>query len=490
MTEPSRPVRVRFAPSPTGDLHIGGVRTAMFNWLFAKHYGGKFILRIEDTDQTRFKEGSLDGIMAGLRWAGLLWDEGPDSGGPYAPYIQSQRVELYQKWANWLLENGKAYRAYDSDDELELMRRSGTGYDRRGRYLSAEDIARYEAEGRKPVIRFKVPLDETIVVNDLVRDPIRVDSNTIQDAVLLKSDGFPTYHLANVIDDHFMEISHIIRAEEWISSAPLHKMLYDAFGWEMPAIAHVPVILKQNGKGKMSKRDEGAAISYFMEGGYLPEAVTNYLCNVGWSYNQYDAEGKEIQIFSKEEAAAVFDITRVSTTGTKFDLVKLQWLNGEYIRLMEANKLAQYLRPYLEAAGYEVNVDTLLKVIPLIRERLKTLKDVVSAAGFFFQDEVTPTVELLIPKKMTAEQTVDTLKHANTALAALTEWTIPAIEGALRSLAEKLGLSAGQLFSPIRAATSGQPVSPPLFETLEVVGRDLTLKRIENAIKLLQKQTA
>ncbi|MBX3083245.1 MAG: glutamate--tRNA ligase [Anaerolineae bacterium] len=493
MTE-SRPVRVRFAPSPTGDMHIGGVRTAMFNWLFARRHGGKFILRIEDTDQERFKEGSLDGILEGLKWVGLEWDEGPDVGGPYGPYIQSQRVELYQQWAQWLLDHDKAYKAYETPDELELidktLQRTGKrGYDRRGRHLSDADRARYEAEGRKPVVRFKIPLEGDTVVNDLVRGPISVKNEQLADLVLLKSDGFPTYHLANVVDDHFMEISHILRAEEWISTAPIHKLLYDAFGWEMPQIAHVPVILKQSGKGKMSKRDEGAAISYFINGGYIPEAVVNYLCNVGWSYNQFDAEGKEIQIFSKEDAAKVFDVTRVTPTGTKFDLVKLNWLNGEYIRRMEPIKLAKYLRPYLQEAGYEVNVDVLIKLIPIVRERLKTLKDIVQVAGFMFKETITvDNPELLIPKKATAEQTLQVLQIAHDLLAGLPEFTVHAMEEALRPQAEKLGLNAGQFFSPIRAAVTGQTVSPPLFETLEIIGREVTLERLKNAIALMETQ--
>lgn len=492
----SRPVRVRFAPSPTGDMHIGGVRTAMFNWLFAMRHGGKFILRIEDTDQTRFKEGSLDGIINGLKWAGLQWDEGPDIGGPLGPYVQSERVALYQQWAQWLLDHDKAYKAYETPDELDLIRKSRerqglSGYDRRGRYLTPEEREKYERDGRIPVVRLKIPLNEHTAYTDMVRGVSRVDNDNLQDIVLLKADGFPTYHLANVVDDHFMEISHILRAEEWISSAPLHKILYDAFGWEMPQLAHVPVILKLNGQGKMSKRDQGAAISYYMQGGYLPEAVTNYLCNVGWSYNQFDAEGKEVQVFSLDDAAKVFDVTRVSTTGTKFDPVKLDWLNGEYIRRMEATELAKYLRPYLEDAKLEVNVDVLLKIIPLVRERLKTLKDIVPVAGFFFRDDVkVESAEMLIPKKMTAEQALQALRRSHEALSALSTFAIKPMEEGLRPLAEKLGLNAGQLFTPTRVAVTGQTVSPPLFETLEVLGREVSLARMTAAIALLEQLPA
>ncbi len=489
----SRPVRVRFAPSPTGDLHIGGVRTALFNWLFTKHYGGKFILRIEDTDQKRTKEESLGGILDGLRWAGLYWDEGPDIGGPYGPYIQSERLDLYRKWANWLVEQGKAYRAYETPDELEAIaaqrKQSGEayGYDRRGRSLTPEDWARLDAEGRPYVIRFKMPLEGSTTVVDMVRGPITVENDKLQDLVLLKSDGYPTYHLANVIDDHFMEISHIIRAEEWIPTAPVHKQLYEAFGWEMPQIAHAPVILHPSG-GKISKRKHPeASISYFMKGGYLPEAVTNFLCNVGWNYGLKDEKGDEIQIFSKEQAAEVFDITRVTASGTKFDVVKLQWLNGEYIRRMDTVELAKRLRAPLEQAGLKVNTDVLLRVTPLVQERIKLLNDVVDVAGFFFRDDVTPeSPALLVPKKMTAEQTREALRNARDTLAALPNFLAATQEAALRSLAENLGMKAGDLFSALRNTVTGQTASPPLFETMEILGRDRTLSRIDRALERLR----
>ncbi len=488
----SRPVRVRFAPSPTGDMHIGGARTALFNWLFARHFGGRFILRIEDTDQKRTKEESLGGIISGLHWLGLYWDEGPDVGGLYGPYIQSERLDLYQKWAHWLVEQGKAYRAYETPTELEEIARQGTGeshgYDRRGRSLTRDDWARFDAEGRPYVIRFKMPLEGETTVVDLVRGPITVQNNRMQDLVLLKSDGYPTYHLANVVDDHFMEISHIIRAEEWIPTAPVHKQLYLAFGWEMPEIAHAPVILKQTGKGKMSKRDEGAAMSYFQNGGYLPEAVVNFLCNVGWNYGVMDEKGEEVQIFTKEQAAEKFDITRVTTSGTRFDLVKLQWLNGEYIRRMDPVELAGRLQEPLEKARLEVNLDLLLRIMPLVQPRLKTLNDVVEVAGFFFREDVTPaSPAALIPKKMTADQTADVLRQSYDALAALPDFSAAVQEAALRPLVEAMSLKPAEFFGALRLAVTGQPVSPPLFETMEALGRDVTLARIKRAMEALRK---
>ncbi len=486
-----RPVRVRFAPSPTGDMHIGGGRTALFNWLFARHYGGKFILRIEDTDEKRFVENSLKGIIDGLHWLGLDWDEGPDVGGPYAPYIQSQRVPLYQKWAQWLVDHGKAYRAYETPEELEVISKAQeakglpSGYDNRARQLTPDDWAKLDAQGRPYVIRFKMPPGETTFV-DLVRGPITGNNNGLQDTVLLKSDGFPTYHLAHIVDDHVMDISHVIRAEEWINSTWLHSQIYAAFGWEMPQVAHVPVILKIDGKGKMSKRDKGASISYFSEGGYLPEAVVNYLCNVGWNYGLTDEKGEEIQVFSKEDAAKIFDISRVSKSGTKFDMTKLNWLNGVYIRNMDTMQLAVHLRRPLAKAGLEVNVDVLLRIVPLVRERLKTLNDVVEVAGFFLEEDVpVPAPDALIPKGLDAIKTRTLLNRVFTSLSVLPTFEPHDMEAALRPLIDELQLKPNQVFGPIRAAVTGRSVSPPLFESMAIIGRDVSLARIARAAATL-----
>jgi glutamyl-tRNA synthetase len=490
----SKPVRVRFAPSPTGDMHIGGGRTALFNWLFARRYGGKFLLRIEDTDEKRFVENALQGIMDGLKWLGLEWDEGPDLGGTFAPYVQSQRLPLYQKWAQWLLDEGKAYRAYETADELEIISATRKakglppGYDRRARNLTPEDWARYDAEGRPYVIRFKMPLEGETTVTDLARGAITVKNESMQDLVLLKSDGYPTYHLANVVDDHFMEITHILRAEEWISTAPVHRQLYLAFGWEQPQIAHLPVILKIDGKGKMSKRDEGASISYFIDNGYLPKAVINYLCNVGWNYGLLDEKGEEIQVFSKEDAAKVFDVTRVATSGTKFDLVKLRWLNGLYVREMETSELANHLRPFLEKAGYTVDMAILHQVIPIIRERIGLLKEIVEIAGFLFAADIEmPPAEEIIQKKTDATQTTQSLKRCREVLNGLAEWSPRLMEEALRPLAEELGLKPGQLFGALRVAVTGRAVSPPLMECMEIIGREKVLARIDRALAVVSK---
>jgi glutamyl-tRNA synthetase len=490
-------VRVRFAPSPTGDLHIGGVRTALFNWLFARRHGGKFILRIEDTDQKRTQEQSLAGILDGLRWAGLNWDEGPDVGGDYGPYVQSQRLDLYKKWAQWLVDEGKAYRAYETSAELELISKAREanklppGYDRRGRQLTAEQQAQYEAEGRPFVVRLKVPLEAETAFTDSVRGVIRVQNENIQDAVLLKSDGFPTYHLANIIDDHFMAVSHVIRAEEWIPSTPLHMVLYQAFGWQPPTFAHVPVILHPQG-GKISKRKHPeASVSYFMGGGYLPEATTNFLCNVGWNYGKMDAEGNEIQLFSKEEAASIFDVARVSMGGTKFDVTKLQWLNGEYIRRMSDAELAAQIEKFLPPALQAANASSQLlpRIAPLIRERIKLLTEAVNMIDFFFVEAVQiEPASLLIQKGMTAEQTKSVLSESIALLAdlaALPDFEAKAQEALLRPLVDKLGLKAGQCFGVIRTAISGKTISPPLFESMEILGRERCLSRLQKALDRL-----
>ncbi len=490
-TPSTRPVRVRFAPSPTGDMHIGGGRTALFNWLFARHFGGQFILRIEDTDDKRFVENSQKGIIDGLHWLGLQWDEGPDIGGPYGPYVQSQRLPYYQEWAQWLVENGKAYRAYETSDEIEIISKMRQakglppGYDGRSRHLTPDDWSKFDAQGKPYVIRFKMPPGETTFV-DLVRGPITAKNETLQDTVILKSDGFPTYHLAHIVDDHMMRISHVIRAEEWINSTWLHWQLYTALGWEIPQIAHVPVILKIKGSGKMSKRDEGARISFFSEGGYLPEAVVNYLCNVGWNYGLTDEKGEEIQAFSKEDAAKVFDITRVSTSGTKFDMAKLAWLNGVYIRSLDDMQLARYLRVPLEKAGLEVNLDLLLKLIPLVRERLKMLNEIVDLAGFFFEEDIaTPPAETIIQKGMTAAQARQALMQTHDTLSGLPEFTTHAMEEALRPLVEQLGVKPGQVFGALRVAVTGRAVSPPLFESMTLIGRETCLIRVGRALQVL-----
>lgn len=491
----NRPVRVRFAPSPTGSLHIGGLRTALFNWLFARRHKGAFILRIEDTDQNRFDPNALQTLTEALRWAGLDWDEGPGVGGDYGPYVQSERLPLYQKWAQWLLDNGKAYKAYETPDELTKMREEMTarklspGYNRQHRDLTPEQQAKFEAEGRPYVVRFRMPLDGESVIRDAVRGEVRFDNDKQQDTVLLKADGFPTYHLAHVVDDHFMEISHVMRAVEWLPSLPVHYQLWNAFGWDIPVYAHLPVMLNPNGKGKMSKRNPPVdkfgniipvMVHDYISRGYLPEALDNFLANIGWSF------GEEREFFSMPEAIERFSLERINPANSAFPPEKLDWLNSEHIRALKTDDLARRLKPFLEKAGLEVNTDVLLKIIPLVQTRMKVLTEVVDIAGFFFHEHFTPpTADMLPQKKMDIAQTVAALSKAETALTQLKEFSFDAQHAAIEPLTKELGLSNSQLFGTLRVAVTGQQISTPLFETMEILGKDESIARIKQAISIL-----
>jgi glutamyl-tRNA synthetase len=462
----------------------------LFNWLFARKYNGIFILRIEDTDQTRYVPDAEQDIMDNLRWLGLEWQEGPDVGGPTGPYRQSERSELYQKWAEWLIDKGYAYRCNCTPERLETVRReqrtqgSQPGYDRHCRDLNlGRDIGLH-------VVRFKMPVDGETTVQDLIRGPITFQNAELQDLVLLKSDGLPTYHLANVVDDHFMEISHIMRADEWIATAPLHWQLYRAFDWPMPDIAHLPVILSPSGKGKLSKRDQAfndggtqvlVQVREFREAGYLPEAVVNFLTNVGWAY------GEDREVFSPEESIPRFRLEDIKPAASLLPYEKLEWLNGVYIReKLSADELALHIRPVLEKAGLTVDMDKLCQATPLIKERIKTLNEAVGWLGFLFRENVEiADIQALIPKKMDAGGTRKALLAAYETLSEMDDFSHEAQELALRTLADDLGLKAGQLFGAVRMAVTGQSVSPPLFETMAILGRESSLKRIQAAAALL-----
>jgi glutamyl-tRNA synthetase len=495
----NKPVRTRFAPSPTGSLHIGGLRTALFNWLFAKHFRGQFILRIEDTDQSRFDPTALQTLIEALQWAGLQWDEGPMVGGAYGPYVQSERLELYQKWASWLVDNGHAYKCYCSSERLEKVnkekeaRKEQPGYDRHCRNLSAEEIAVKEAEGITPVIRLKAPLEGKTVVQDIIRGEVEFDNSTLQDMVLLKSDGYPTYHLAVVIDDHYMEISHVMRAVEWFPSYPSHVIIWDAFGWEKPLFAHLPVMLNPNGEGKMSKRNPPkdkfgniipVMVHDYIKAGYLPEAMDNFLANIGWNF------GDNVEIFSMAEAIERFsDLSRVNPANSALPVEKLDWLNGEHIRRLDLLDFAKRLRPLFEEAGYEVNSDVLLKVAPIVQPRIKTLKEAVGLAGFFFEDYTdfkVPPAELLIQKKMDAEGTVKALETSISLAESLEDFTTAKLLEVYSQLVLDLGLKNAQLFGVLRVAVTGQQVSPPTFETMEILGKAESIRRIKLAIEAVK----
>jgi len=482
-------VRVRFAPSPTGYLHAGGARTALFNYLFARHHNGSFILRVEDTDQTRYDPDALKDFVDNMRWLGILWDEGPEVGGAYGPYFQSQRLDLYKRYAEELVRGGAAYRCYCSPERLEAMRegqvarKEPPGYDRHCRALTAKQIADYEAQGIVPVVRLKAPLDGETSFNDLIRGSITVDNRTLDDLVLLKSDGYPTYHLANVVDDHLMEISHIMRADEWIPSTPRHQLIYQALGWTPPLYAHLPVILDPSGKGKMSKRKKRSPdgrefpvlMREFRAAGYLPEAMFNFLALVGWSYDD------KTDILTKDQIIGAFDLDSINAASAAFSYDKLDWMNGLYIRALPPSDLAARLQPVLERAGYQADVRTVKRIAPLIQERIKTLNDAVAMTDFFFRELQDYDAGLLLGKKMTPESARAALARARQVLAEA-DFTEETLDAALRAAAEGMGLKAGDFFTPIRVAVTGKTVSPPLFGTLLTLGRERVLARIDRAL--------
>lgn len=493
----SIPVRVRFAPSPTGYLHVGGARTALFNWLFARRHHGVFILRIEDTDRTRYQEDALEDLMAMLRWLGLDWDEGPDVGGPYGPYFQSQRLHIYQEHAEKLVREGHAYYCYCSSERLEAMReeqrRRGEppGYDRHCRYLTAKQRADYEAQGIQPVIRLAVPLEGQTSFTDVIRGTITVDNSSLDDLILLKSDGYPTYHLANVIDDHLMRISHIMRADEWLPSVPKHILLYQAFGWEPPAFAHLPVILDPSGQGKMSKRRQRVGdkehyvlVREFKEAGYLPEAMFNFLTLVGWSLDD------KTQIMPKELAIQHFDLDRINKAPAAFSYEKLEWMNGYYIRQLPPDELAERLVSFL-ARGLGMNEEEIRRrpetrlLAPLVQERIKLLSEAVGMVDFAYREQLDYPAEQLIGEKMSAEASLEALKRVRQVTASLETFDAPAIEAALRPLVDALNVKARQLFGIVRIAITGKPVSPPLFESMAILGKERCLRRLDAAIERL-----
>ena len=492
----SRPVRTRYAPSPTGPQHIGGARTALFAWLYARRHGGQFILRIEDTDRKRSVSGSVEMILEALDWLGMDIDEGPRENGAYGPYVQSERLELYQTWAKWLVDNGHAYKCFATGEELAEMRKSHGGYDRRYRDAPAAETARLEAQGAPCVIRFKMPLTGVTRGEDMIRGEIEFANDQLQDAVLLKSDGYPTYHLAHIVDDHHMKISHITRAVEWLPSFPLHIQIWNALGWEKPQFAHLPVFLNPNGKGKLSKRKEQFAdadgkdvpvlVQEFIDAGYLPAAVMNFLTNIGWNY------GDNEEIFTTAQAIERFDLKDVNPANSAYPIAKLDWLNSQYIQRTDVGELSQLLKPILEKAGYVVDDARLERVAPLLQVRLKSTRDVVPMAGFFFADWASfkaPPADILIQRKMDRARTSVILRGALPILQRLDNFGHEAQHAAMTEFAKAIGYKNGQVFGSLRAAITGQRVSPPTFESMEILGKAESLRRIALALQSLTDET-
>lgn len=484
------PIRVRFAPSPTGMPHIGGIRTALFNYLFAHRYGGKFLLRIEDTDVARTVEGSVEAIFQGLQWMGLNWDEGPEIGGPHSPYFQSQRLPLYQEAAKKLVERGNAYHCYCSPQRLDEMRKEQQakklppGYDRCCRDLTPEQRQQKEAEGATSIIRFKMPLTGQTRFNDLIRKEVIFENSTLDDHVLLKTDGFPTYHLANVVDDHLMEITHVIRGEEWLSSTPRHLLLYQALGYQPPEYAHLPLILGPD-RSKLSKRHGAASVKEYAEQGYLRDALFNFLSLTGWSLDD------KTELMSREEIIQNFSLERISPTAAIFNIEKLKWMNGVYIRKLTPEQFYDAAQAFLMAdktiAGTVIADENYVRsTLPLVQDRAKTLVDVPELIRFFFVEDLEYDTNLLIEKDMTREGALKALEVSYEKIKDLTPFDADNLEKVLRPLAAELGMKTGHLFGALRTATTGRTAAPPLFQTMAVMGKERSLHRIEAAIKKLK----
>jgi glutamyl-tRNA synthetase len=486
MTEP---VRVRFAPSPTGKVHAGNIHTAIFDYLLARHTGGTFILRIEDTDTERKEEGAVEHMMEAMKWLGLDWDEGPGVGGPYGPYYQSQRLHLYKEAAEKLVAQGDAYYCYCSPERLEAMRKEqeerklGSGYDRTCRNLTAEERAAKEAQGIKPVVRFKVPLEGQTGFHDIIYGDVVFENSIIDDFIMLKSDGYPTYHLGSVVDDHAMKITHVIRDEGWISSTPRHLLMYRALGITPPVYVHMPVIVGAD-RAKLSKRRGAIPILEYRELGYLPEALFNFLVLIGWSLDD------KTEIMTRKQIIENYSLERMSRNAAAFNQEKLDWMNGVYIRSLSAEELTNRVLPFMEKdlppeIKRPLDVNYVSQIVPLMRERINTLKDAAVYADFFFADKLEYEASKFVDKKTNVETALKALQAAEEKLSTLGSFSRDLLEGALRHLAEDMGIKAGQLFNVIRVAVTARDATPPLFETMEVLGKERCLKRIKAALSVL-----
>ena len=499
-------IRVRFAPSPTGPLHIGGVRTALYNYLFARRNNGKCILRIEDTDQTRLVTGAEQYIIDSLNWCGIRFDEGVREGGPFAPYRQSERKNIYRQYADKLIQSGHAYYAFDTPEELENLRKTFESkketfqYDSKTRKslrnslsLPQEETHKLINNGTPYVIRILIPENEQVILNDLIRGEVKVDTSQLDDKVLFKADGLPTYHLANVVDDHLMEITHVIRGEEWLPSAPLHVLLYRYWGWEssMPAFAHLPLLLKPDGKGKLSKRDgdrlgfpvfplqwkdpvSGEVSSGYRESGYFPEAVVNILALLGWN------PGTEQELFSMEELAEIFSLEHVGRSGSKFDPEKAKWFNHKYLVRHSDEEIAKLFIPVLDEKGLNVSEDFLIKVCGLVKERVHFVSELWDQSWFFFKAPETYD-EQIIKKRWTPEmpgvlnEIIDLLNKTEV-------FTRDYLEQVIKNFIQQKKFNAGQIMNTLRLCMVGASIGPDLFSILGLIGKEKAIKRIRQAI--------
>ena len=499
-------VRVRFAPSPTGPLHIGGVRTALYNYLFAKKHGGTFILRIEDTDQGRFVEGAEEYIMESLEWCGIIVDEGIREGGNFGPYRQSDKKAAFRQYADILIEKGDAYYAFDTPEALDALRSESEKagktfiYNAGVRHKLSNSISLKEAgckekleAGEPYVIRYKMPDNEDVHCEDLVRGHIVVNTGTLDDKVLFKSDGMPTYHLAHIVDDHIMKISHVIRGEEWLPSLPLHILLYRSFGWDKPLFAHLPLLLKPDGKGKLSKRDGdkmgfpvfplfwpyGETAKGYREEGYYPDAFINMLALLGWN------PGTEQEIFSMEELISAFSIERVGKSGSRFDPEKAKWFNHQYLQKKSNNQLAIEFREFLRARNYQYDIVRLETLIGLVKERVSFVKDIWEQTDFFFKAPETYDQEVV--KKRWKDDSASLLLELRSQLEQINDFSASVTEPVIKAWIEEKGYNMGAIMNAFRLVIVGVLRGPHMFDIISWIGKDETLKRIDKGIELLSK---
>ncbi len=492
-------VRVRFAPSPTGPLHIGGVRTALFNYLFAKKHNGTFVLRIEDTDRNRYVEGAENYIVDALNWCGIPFDEGPNLNEKFGPYRQSERKTMYKKYADFLVEKGKAYYAFDTAETLDKHRKEHEAKGKTFIYnwhnrlklnnalaLPKEEVETKIASGENYVIRFKTPENETVELQDMVRGIITIDTNTLDDKVLFKSDGMPTYHLANIVDDHLMQITHVIRGEEWLPSLALHQLLYDAFNWKAPQFAHLPLILKPTGKGKLSKRDgeklgfpvfplqwvapNGATSKGFKEEGYFPEALVNFLAFLGWN------PGTEQELFTLPELIADFQLDKVHKAGARFDPEKIKWYNHQYLQLYSNNSLATLFKEQ-EPKLKSIDINYISLVVGLIKERATFVKDFWGLSNYFF--ETPTTYDAKAVKKVVKEDTVEILQQVTQQIENTTEFTAETLQNTIKNWITTAAIPFGKVMMPLRIALVGALQGPDIFQIIFLIGKKETLKRIQ-----------
>jgi len=493
MTNNTQPARVRFAPSPTGYLHIGGARTALYDYLLARQTGGSFIFRLEDTDQKRFQEDAEEDIENALNWLGISPDEGPDQGGPHAPYRQSLRKDIYRAEAEKLIQSGHAFYCFCTPERLEKVRaeqqqnNQTPHYDGTCRKLDQEEAARRAAAGEPHVIRFKAPREGQTTGLDALRGEITVENSTLDDIILVKSSGLAVYHLAAMVDDHLMGITHVFRGSEWLPTFPIHVLIYRALGWEEPIWVHLSVLLKPDGKGKMSKRDTELAreqgYPIFMkdmeELGYIPEAVINWIALMGWSYDD------KTEFFTLPELVDKFSVEKLNPSPAAINFSKLDHFNGLHIRELEVEDFAQRIRPWFEKAGYHPDAEKLQKVAATLQTRTPKLTEVVDMGGFFFRDEVDLAVDRIVNPKMSASQAAEAASKILELFQGLDQIDQESAEAPLRELAKQLELKAGQVFGLLREALTGQQVSPPIFDIIPILGRETVLERLENARQAL-----